>query len=215
MFLITFHCRQLLCPGTWLCRSPGYSWRRGHIVDSPENLHYSSRLSDSHHSTLSPICLVQPWRLSWFLGNPSIRKLFFSLWVMARSSREQVISTGTMVPLVMWCSISSPNWKVVTITPIIITGQHWLTSEPGLARSSLRRSPAERWTWPKCSTIREHWVPLPAPGPPSTNITLGLPITTVLKLDGSSSNLLMWTQNMNQESRVRAPYQNWQLCHPE
>ena len=26
-------------------------------------------------------------------------------------SKLQVISTGTMVPLIMWCSISSPNWN--------------------------------------------------------------------------------------------------------
>ena len=70
--------------------------------------------------TLSPICLVQPCRLSWFLGKPSIRKLFFSLWVIARSSREQVISTGTMVPLVMWCSISSPNWKEMMMIIIMM-----------------------------------------------------------------------------------------------
>merc|ERR1719483_504316 len=58
--------------------------------------------------TFSPITFVHPDRLSSLRGNPSIRKLFLSLLVIDRSSREQVISTGTMVPLVMWCSINSP-----------------------------------------------------------------------------------------------------------
>merc|ERR1719483_472035 len=113
--------------------------------------------------TFSPITFVHPDRLSSLRGNPSIRKLFLSLLVMARSSREQVISTGTMVPLVMWCSINSPY------------------REPGLALSALSKSPADKCTWPNCSTILAHWVPFPAPGPPKTKITLGKPMTRLLK----------------------------------
>ncbi len=38
-------------------------------------------------------------------------------------------------------------------------------------RSARRRSPAERWAQLSFSESRAHWVPLPAPGPPSTKTT--------------------------------------------
>ena len=63
--------------------------------------------------------------LSEYLGNPSMRKSFFSDLFMALSNSEQVMATGTMVPLVMWFSISSPY------------------SDPGLFRSSRNRSPSK------------------------------------------------------------------------
>lgn len=52
----------------------------------------------------------------------------YSLTFMARSRREQVISTGTIVPFLMWFSMSSPY------------------SLPGLALSSRKRSPADKCT---------------------------------------------------------------------
>ena len=45
-------------------------------------------------------------------------------------------------------------------------------AEP-LLRSARRRSPADKWTKPHSFTRRSHCVPLPAPGPPRTNSTLG------------------------------------------
>lgn len=44
-----------------------------------------------------------------------------------------------------------------------------------LSRSARSRSPADRCTKPYFSTMRPHCVPLPAPGPPKTKITWGLP----------------------------------------
>lgn len=121
----------------------------------------------------SLISLFQPSKLSWFRGNPSIRNRSFPLlsiackfninklhlhfclfldicckltivlhfkitsWhflfnnfikVHTRFNKEQVIWTGTMVPFFICVSISSPNW------------------DPVRCLSSLRRSPADKWT---------------------------------------------------------------------
>ena len=40
------------------------------------------------------------------------------------------------------------------------------------ATSSRRRSPEDRWVKPYLATILSHCVPLPLPGPPTTNTTL-------------------------------------------
>lgn len=49
-------------------------------------------------------------------------------------------------------------------------------------RVKMEKSPAERWTKPKLSTIFLHCVPLPAPGPPRTKTTLGLAILMLIKV---------------------------------
>ena len=69
-------------------------------------------------------------------------------------------SMGTSLPSFMICSHSCPS------------------AEP-LLTSSRSRSPAERWVKPYLSTILAHCVPLPLPGPPSTN--------TMRRSSGSSS----------------------------
>lgn len=74
---------------------------------------------------------------------------------MAFSSSEHVTSTGTILPLRIYSSISMPN------------------SEPSRDRSSRSRSPADKWVNWNRSTILEHCVPFPAPGPPRTNTTFG------------------------------------------
>lgn len=65
-----------------------------------------------------------------------------------------MISTGTMLPSLMYDSMSSPS------------------AEP-LLRSARSRSPAERCTKPYSFTIFSHCVPFPAPGPPRTKMTFG------------------------------------------
>ena len=76
--------------------------------------------------TLSPMASVQPVKLSSFLGKPSMRKSFFSDSFMALSRSEQVIFTGTIVPLTIWCSITSP------------------CSDPGVCRSARNKSPMKK-----------------------------------------------------------------------
>jgi hypothetical protein len=92
-----------------------------------------------------------------------MRKLFALDFCMAFSSRLQVISTGTIVPAVMWPSMRAPY------------------CEPGVLRSSRSRSPADKWTNPNFSTMRSHWVPLPEPGAPNTNTTPGLEVIAVTR----------------------------------
>ncbi len=66
-------------------------------------------------------------------------------------SNPHVILTGTIFPSFIYVSIS------------------FASSEP-VAISSLRSSPAERWTSRWYSLInRAHWVPLPQPGPLSAD----------------------------------------------
>ena len=69
--------------------------------------------------------------------------------------RRHGISPGTRAPAFIMLLIISPF------------------SEP-LATSSLSRSPAERCANPCSATSFAHYVPLPEPGPPSTNRTIGL-----------------------------------------
>ena len=76
--------------------------------------------------TLSPMASVQPVKLSSFLGKPSMRKSFFSDSFMALSRSEQVIFTGTIVPLTIWCSITSP------------------CSDPWVCRSARNKSPMKK-----------------------------------------------------------------------
>lgn len=98
------------------------------------------------------------------------------------ASKLHVISTGTMVPLRMWLSISSPK------------------AEPGVFLSSRSKSPADRCTYLNfctkeyatirikyyiqlfiTSTILAHCVPFPAPGPPRTKTTFGSSAAILLK----------------------------------
>ena len=59
-------------------------------------------------------------------NNQNIQQITSILTFIALSRREQVISTGTIDPFLMWVSINSPN------------------SLPGLLLSSLKRSPADK-----------------------------------------------------------------------
>lgn len=63
----------------------------------------------------------------------------------------KLTSMGTSFPSFMICSHCCPS------------------SEPDLT-SSRNRSPADKCVWPYFATIFSHWVPLPLPGPPSTNV---------------------------------------------
>ena len=85
-----------------------------------------SKLRTNLRLTLSPMASFQPVKLSSFLGNPSMRKSFLSDSFIALSSKEQVMATGTMVPLVMCCSISSPY------------------CDPSLLRSCRSKSPVKK-----------------------------------------------------------------------
>lgn len=87
-----------------------------------------SKNKTNNKMTLSDICLVHPSKLFLFRGNPSITNLEFFEFVMARSIRLHVISTGTILPSCIDFSISSPY------------------SESGLERSSRSKSPAEIWS---------------------------------------------------------------------
>mmetsp|Transcript_24927 Transcript_24927/g.78928 ORF Transcript_24927/g.78928 Transcript_24927/m.78928 type:complete len:221 (-) Transcript_24927:217-879(-) len=86
-------------------------------------------------------------------GKPSMRNSFAPLLIMAVLRRPMVTSMGTSLPSFI---------RVAHMVPI---------SEPE-ATSSRRRSPAERCLWPYLATMRSHWVPLPEPGPPRTNVML-------------------------------------------
>mmetsp|Transcript_47718 Transcript_47718/g.139075 ORF Transcript_47718/g.139075 Transcript_47718/m.139075 type:complete len:241 (+) Transcript_47718:3955-4677(+) len=110
-------------------------------------------------SAFSPITVFHARKLSSLRGNPSTRYFPCSQpWRrMACSINTTVISAGTSFPPLMQSSMSWPYW------------------EPSRDRSSRRRSPALRCTYPYVRDMREHWVPLPAPGPPSTNTTCGRP----------------------------------------
>jgi len=70
-------------------------------------------------------------------------------------SNSTVISLGTSLPAVIYCSIVA-------------------ACGPPFFLSALRRSPVERWVHPSWYVANSHIVPLPAPGPPSMNTTFGL-----------------------------------------
>ena len=53
-----------------------------------------------------------------------------------------------------------------TSSPFSIISFNCLPRSDPEATSALRRSPDERWQNPYFSTMREHCVPLPEPGPP-------------------------------------------------
>jgi len=105
----------------------------------------------------SPITAYQLVKLSIPRGNPSIRNFFVAqpCFSIAALISRQGISPGTSAPAFIILLIISPF------------------SEP-LATSSLNKSPAERCMKPKLATSFAHYVPLPEPGPPRTNKTIGL-----------------------------------------
>ena len=113
-----------------------------------------------------------------------------------------VMATGTMVPLVMWCSISSPYYQNMKLYQILIKTSYTLKYQylylgsrgcPLCPQQISRRKVymtifLNYPVWQCYNTVLHsfvihiragiktnlaHWVPLPAPGPPSTNITLG------------------------------------------
>ena len=124
-----------------------------------------------------------------------------------------VISTGTIFPLSMWSCIRAPS-----LDP--------------LSRSFLSKSPAEKCMKPYSyrsqtiykraprlkaikiydltSTILAHCVPLPAPGPPSTNTTIGL--TAAI----TCTSLVSGRVIVNMPSSTRAPQADcrdrWAWC---
>lgn len=121
---------------------------------------------------------------------------------MARSSSEQVISTGTMVPLVMWCSISSPNWKVVTITH---HHHHWSALTHLWARLGPllpKQVPGGEVDVAKVLNNAGTLSALTRPGAPQHkyHIRLAHHNSSEMRRRGSSK-LLMRMQKMNQESR--------------
>lgn len=65
-------------------------------------------------------------------------------------------------------------------------------SESGRARSSRNKSPADKCTYPKCSTILLHCVPLPLPGAPKTNTTFGFAEAILLKTLYQQQNRLVF-----------------------
>mmetsp|Transcript_8209 Transcript_8209/g.23571 ORF Transcript_8209/g.23571 Transcript_8209/m.23571 type:complete len:357 (+) Transcript_8209:1677-2747(+) len=96
------------------------------------------------------ICFSNACAWSLARGKPSMRNLSIPLRSIAAFRRPMVTPTGTSFPSFI---------RSAHIFPV---------SEP-LATSARRRSPAERCLKPKSSTICSHCVPLPDPGPPSTN----------------------------------------------
>ena len=96
-------------------------------------------------------------KLSIPRGNPSIRNFFVAqpCFSIAAFISRQGISPGTSAPAFIMLLIISPF------------------SEP-LATSSLSKSPADKCMKPKLATSFAHYVPLPEPGPPRTNKTIGL-----------------------------------------
>ena len=108
---------------------------------------------------------------------------------IALTSREQVIATGTIVPLVIWCSMSSPYSEPGAFLSARKrspeTQEKVYESENELVKRlniyfcimevilTLQYIPADKWTYPYSSTIFWHWVPFPEPGAPKTNTTFG------------------------------------------
>mmetsp|Transcript_7520 Transcript_7520/g.12778 ORF Transcript_7520/g.12778 Transcript_7520/m.12778 type:complete len:200 (+) Transcript_7520:1144-1743(+) len=103
---------------------------------------------------LSSTVCCQPDRLLVLRGKPSTRKRLPPLASMAAASNLTVTSTGTILPSLMYSSMSCPR------------------GDPEL-RSARNKSPADKCTYPCASTILLHCVPLPAPGPPKTKTTAG------------------------------------------
>jgi len=93
-------------------------------------------------------------RFSLLRGNPSIRNVLFPESFIAPKSRFTVTSLGTIWP----CLIISATMLPSALPDFMC------------ARS---KSPALRCVNPKSRTMFAHCVPLPAPGPPSTNTTVG------------------------------------------
>jgi hypothetical protein len=69
-----------------------------------------------------------------------------------------------------------------TILPSLIISLMVTPSAEPLATSSRSKSPAEKCAYPKWRVSRSHCVPLPEPGPPSTN-------TTSFALSGGSAGV--------------------------
>ena len=73
--------------------------------------------------------------------------------------------------LIMASAMRSKTTKRGTKSPFSMTALSCLPiSEPDLT-SSRRRSPEDKWVNPYLATILSHWVPLPHPGPPKTQMT--------------------------------------------
>ena len=102
-----------------------------------------------------PAVVSQASRFSLFLGKPSIKNRSFPLSRMASSSKLTVTSLGTICPCLIISATMLPS-----LLPLFMC-----------ARS---KSPADRCTNSKSRTTFAHCVPLPAPGPPSTNTTVGV-----------------------------------------
>ena len=95
-------------------------------------------------------------RFSMLRGNPSIKKRPPSnpTFFIAFSRSMTVISLGTIFPYTIFFSMISPYW------------------DPGVFRSSRKRSPAERCVNLNSLWMRSLCVPLPEPGPPKINTTV-------------------------------------------
>lgn len=92
-------------------------------------------------------------------GYPSIKKPgVFETFTIAASSNFKTISFGTKIPLV------------------IISCNSFPFSEPD-PTSARNKSPVLKCENPYLAIIRSHCVPLPQPGPPSTQI-IGAPLAT-------------------------------------
>ena len=83
----------------------------------------------------------------------------------------------SLIAYLIW----SPGWDKVNWLPKSGEGGMAPLAAPSDPTSLHIRTlfcslPADRWTYPNLSTILWHWVPLPAPGAPKTNTTLGLAI---------------------------------------
>ena len=110
-----------------------------------------SRNKTNFISVSAPITRIHPSLFSLFLGNPSIKNFLLDhpAFCIAFFNKLTVISTGTIFP-----------WRIMLLMSS--------ASELPLSRSSLNKSPADKWTNLCSETSLLHTVPLPDPGPPRT-----------------------------------------------
>mmetsp|Transcript_10846 Transcript_10846/g.50006 ORF Transcript_10846/g.50006 Transcript_10846/m.50006 type:complete len:224 (-) Transcript_10846:194-865(-) len=136
---------------------------RPDVSPRPSSLRSITSSGQSKNSTKSqsyPAVTSHASRFSLLRGKPSMRNLDLPESAIASSNRRTVTTDGT-------------------ICPFLIISATMLPSSLPLFMCARRRSPAERWTKPKSLTMLEHCVPLPAPGPPRTNTTVGLFVDAV------------------------------------